>query len=123
MKKMKKSQSGKPDGYTRIHKKAYWCTAAGQILPLKDMDSRHLFNSIRMVFNNIAPEELQIPGGGRYPDIKDWPKETKYETIRDMITELETREESEMSEFFTQLTKEEWKWIQGIKVYNEMKII
>ena len=93
------------------------------IVEFKDMDSRHLFNSIRMIFNNIAPEELQIPGGGKYPDIKEWPRDDSYKAIRNMIIELETRGESEMSEFFTQLTKEEWKWIQGIKVYNEMKMI
>lgn len=76
-----------------------------------------------MVFNNIAPTELQIPGGNKYEDIKEWPVEECSASIRGMIEELETRRESLLSVFFTQLSQEEWRQIKAIKVYNEMRMI
>jgi hypothetical protein len=103
--------------------KAKWCTAKGEVVEYKDMDSQHLFNSIRMVFNNIAPEELQIPGGNRYEDIKDWPKDACHGAIHDMIEELELRKASALSGFFSELSPQQWKDIAAIKVFNEMKMI
>lgn len=100
-----------------------WYTAEGEALAYKDMDSQHLFNSIRMVFNNIAPKELQVPGGNTYKDIREWPKNDCYRAIHDMIEELELRKASLLSEFYSELSKQQWKDITAIKVYNEMKMI
>ncbi len=103
--------------------KKYWYTADGDVMPMAKMDSKHLFNSIRMVFNNIAPPELQIPGGNKYADIKDWDPERCHYAIKYMIEELEMRQNSSLSEFFSPLSDEELKQIEAIKVYNEMRMI
>lgn len=100
-----------------------WCNQEGDVVPICKMDSRHLYNSIRMVFNNTAPEEFRIPGGNSYADIKTWSKNHCYKIIQTMIAELETRIDSSLSEFFSDLTQEEWSQIRAIKVYNEMRMI
>jgi len=99
-----------------------WRTAKGEIVMVKDMDSQHIFNSIRMLFNNIAPEDLRISGGIKYSDI-GLDKDDCYVAIREMIAELELREDSELQNFFSHLSEEQWKAIKAIKVYNEMKLI
>ena len=38
-----------------------WCCMDGRVLPIGDMDTRHLFNAMKMLFNHIAEAHGGIP--------------------------------------------------------------
>ena len=81
------------------------------------MSASHLFNSLRLIFNHtITDEHLKIPGGREY-EKDSWSEPEKHKIIHMLIEELEG--------FERQLNLTEWqrKIVDGIKVYNEMRII
>lgn len=65
----------------------------GQIMEIPEMETSHLFFSIRMIFNGIVPEKLRIPNTKYYPQIKRQDPKGLREVILQMMAELTQRDD------------------------------
>jgi len=73
-----------------------WLTQTGQKIPVDQMGTSHLFNSLRMIWNHTAPATMQLPGG-RYDGVQRWPVAYRQRAVAEFIRELATRPKFELS--------------------------
>jgi hypothetical protein len=74
-----------------------WRTHAGVLWRVSDMDTNHLFNTVRMLHNNTVPPAFRVlcPDTGdfiRYPDIKSWDEFYFEEAYAILRNELDSRD-------------------------------
>jgi hypothetical protein len=62
----------------------FWLTHKGQVIFPAKMATKHLFYTIRMLFNNIVPPVFRVGKFKRYRDIPEWSSEY----VRRALTEL-----------------------------------
>lgn len=65
-----------------------WTTQTGEQIAVCDMETSHLFNTVRMIFNHSVPHAFRIEGG-RY-DLRV-PAQVRAEALRSMLIELSSR--------------------------------
>lgn len=58
-----------------------WKTKDGRLLKPADMDTTHIFNTIKMLWNHTAPESMKIQPYIFYADISSW----SHDKIRDAV--------------------------------------
>ncbi len=70
-----------------------WRTKAGQEIPIVEMQTSHLFFSVRMIFNHTVPEKYRLPGGERHN--YGLSKERSADFMEALLNELMNREDLE----------------------------
>lgn len=74
-----------------------WRSQDGRETFIEHMQTTHLFNSIRMIFDHTVPQEHQIEGG-RYPITeRNMPLDTRKMVIQHMLQELTFRNDLQPS--------------------------
>jgi len=68
-----------------------WTTQEGQQIRPRDMETRHLFYSLRMIFNHTAPAAYQIAGCRRYAGPEAWPITYRRAAVVALVAELKNR--------------------------------
>jgi hypothetical protein len=72
-------------------KKHIWKTSDGRELSVDKMETTHLFNTVKMIWNHYCPEDLQIR------PFKRWrinlPHDYLAESVRAMLVELSLRDD------------------------------
>lgn len=66
-----------------------WRTASGESLLPEQMETRHVFNTLRMIWNHVAPEDLRLHPYRRYRSI--YSREYMLEAVQHLATELAGR--------------------------------
>lgn len=70
-----------------------WLSHSGGVQKIKDMDTSHLFNTVRMIHNNTVERAYRVlcpdtNGYRAYPEIKTWDPEYTEKALSDMTDEL-----------------------------------
>ena len=68
-----------------------WRTRTGEFLDPKQMEARHLFYTLRMIWNHSAPEELKIRPYKRYRFSVFYTPEYMKKAVHALMNELSTR--------------------------------
>ena len=71
--------------------KYVWITQDGAAVEFCDMTASHLFYSLRMLFNHLAPVELRIHGCRHYHGIEEWPRAYARRAVTLLCTHLKPR--------------------------------
>lgn len=69
-----------------------WQTMDGQLLTVQEMETEHIYNCLRMIFNHSIPEPYNDMGFKYYPAIKYWPTERRRQCVMIFIKELSQRD-------------------------------
>lgn len=70
-----------------------WITMEGEIKEFHEIETSHLFFSVRMIFNGIVPEKLRIPNTRYYPTIKRQDPKSLREAVIQMMAEITQRDD------------------------------
>ncbi len=77
-----------------------WLTHKGELLPLSEMATPHLFYALRMIYNHTVPEDLRTPplsetekvkGLRRYNDVPHWSPAYCVAAVNALTAELNER--------------------------------
>lgn len=75
-----------------ISKKWQWRTSRGIYIYPREMETRHLFFSLRMIWNHTMPEEAHIPEGMRYSHFGPYyTEEYLKQAVKELSSELSKR--------------------------------
>lgn len=66
-----------------------WRSANGQCFRPAEMETQHLFNTLRMIWNHVAPDSLRLHPFRAYSSI--YPDEYLLEAVRHLAAELSGR--------------------------------
>jgi len=70
-----------------------WITAKGDFIYVSKMETNHLFNAFRMLFNHGIPAAFRVGYFNRRPEIYGWSREYKEQAFDAMRAELKKRED------------------------------
>lgn len=73
-----------------------WRTRAGEDLRVNEMETRHLFYTLKMIWNHSAPEEFKIKPYKKYIFSDFYTNEYILKAVKAMIYELRKREDIEL---------------------------
>lgn len=76
---------------TEIATSYKWRTHDGRIISPAEMDTPHLFYSVRMIFNHLAPSRDRIPFCKEWVGIENWDVDYLRDSVVNMLAELSTR--------------------------------
>lgn len=78
-----------------------WKTHRGDVYPLVDMATPHLFYSLRMLYNHSVPPVFRVVGAGekmnRYRDVFQWDAEYITTALCELLAELGRRDDLDVS--------------------------
>lgn len=84
-----------------------WKTLEGEVIPLREMKERHIFNCVKMLWNELACRHGQRVVAKTIAGRKTrWSDETRIKSMFFLLKELETRPLSELSEWQKNRLKE-----------------
>ena len=69
----------------------HWRTQEGEVLTPPEMETSHIFNCVRMIFNHTAPEEMKLRPFKHWPSWEDVPAIQKRVCVMAFLTELSRR--------------------------------
>lgn len=70
-----------------------WQTMEGEILTLDQMETTHVFNSLKMIYNNTCPPEFRVGRFIEYRDIAFRPAKERRKCVLVFIAELSRRDD------------------------------
>lgn len=68
-----------------------WTTHDGREFRPRDMATTHLFNSIKMLYNNTVPPAFRVGEFRRWKDVATWDPEYLQEAMGELASEFESR--------------------------------
>ena len=68
-----------------------WTTHDGKEFRPRDMATTHLFNSIKMLYNNTVPPAFRVGEFRRWADVATWDPEYLQEALKQLTAEFESR--------------------------------
>lgn len=69
----------------------YWITQTGDVMRPADMSTPHLFNALKMIWNNTVPKEFILQPFRKWGGIPQWKKEHKRKAVANLFLELMNR--------------------------------
>jgi hypothetical protein len=74
-----------------------WITHDGRFLTLDEMDTKHIFYALRMIYNHTVPPVFRVLGEGetmrRWDDVAGWNAGYKANAVAHLTAELERRDD------------------------------
>jgi hypothetical protein len=72
-----------------------WRTSDGCHIAPRDMETRHIVNTLRMIWNHLCPPERRIPGGRSYVVESITGRGADYlrTAVRALLSEAESRQD------------------------------
>lgn len=68
-----------------------WLTMEMKIMTTREMSTWHLFNCLKMIWNNTVPEWARVGNFKAYPGIEDWPSKIRRHAVTCLFHELAMR--------------------------------
>jgi hypothetical protein len=69
-----------------------WETEKGESLYVSEMNTTHLFNAFRMLWNNTLPSDRQVGKYVHHPEVDDWSQRRVAKSLQALAVELLQRE-------------------------------
>jgi hypothetical protein len=69
----------------------YWLTQTCDIIHPTAMNTPHLFNALKMIWNNVCPKQFRILPFREWGGIPQWDTEVRRKAIRNLLNELMNR--------------------------------
>lgn len=74
-----------------VNPKFFWVTQTCDLIHPTKMKTQHLFNALKMIWNNTMPEKYRIYPMRQWGGVQKWPRGYKKESIENLLAELMNR--------------------------------